>query len=53
MLGRVFGLWRDDITGGLIKLHNEKTHNFYSSLSTVVMTKSRRMGLARHVTQRG
>jgi hypothetical protein len=28
---RIFGLKRDEVTGGLRKLHNEELHNLYTS----------------------
>jgi hypothetical protein len=28
---RIFGLKRDEVTGGWRNLHNEELHNFYSS----------------------
>jgi hypothetical protein len=31
MVLRIFGLKRDEVTGGWGKLHNEKLHNLYSS----------------------
>jgi hypothetical protein len=30
MLRRIFGLKRDEVTGGWRKLHNEELHNLYS-----------------------
>jgi hypothetical protein len=32
---RVFGPEREEITGGLIILHNEELHNFYSLLEAL------------------
>jgi hypothetical protein len=29
VLRRIFGLKRDEVVGGLRKLHNEELHNFY------------------------
>jgi hypothetical protein len=43
VLRRIFGLKRDEVTGGWRKLHNEKLHNLYSSPSIIRMIKSRRM----------
>jgi hypothetical protein len=43
VLRRVFGSKRDEVTGGLRKLHNEELHNFYSLPSIIRMIKSRRM----------
>jgi hypothetical protein len=39
---RTFGPKRDEVTGGLRKLHNEDLHNLYSSASIIRMNKSRR-----------
>jgi hypothetical protein len=38
---RIFGLKRDEVTGGWRKLHYEELHNLYSSPSIIKMTKSR------------
>jgi hypothetical protein len=46
---RIFGLKRDEVTGGWRKLHNEELHNLYSSLNMIRMIKSRRMRRAEHV----
>jgi hypothetical protein len=43
VLRRIFGLKRDEVTGGWRKLHNEELHNLYSSPSIIRMIKSRRM----------
>jgi hypothetical protein len=51
VLRRIFGLKKDEVTGGLRKLHNEKLHNLYSS--PIRMTKSRRMRCAGHVARMG
>jgi hypothetical protein len=34
VLRRIFGLKREEVTGGWRKLHNEELHNLYSSPST-------------------
>jgi hypothetical protein len=31
VLRRIFGLKRDEVTGGWRKLHNDELHNLYSS----------------------
>jgi hypothetical protein len=49
VLRRIFGLKRDEVTGGWRKLHNEELHNLYSSPSIIRMIKSRRMRWAGHV----
>jgi hypothetical protein len=42
VLRKIFGSRRDEVTGGLRKLHNEK-HSLYSSPSVIRMVKSRPM----------
>jgi hypothetical protein len=49
VLRRIFGPKRDEVTGGWRKLHSEERHNLYSSPSTIIMIKSRRMRWAGHV----
>jgi hypothetical protein len=48
VLRRIFGLKRDEVTGGWKKLHNEELPNLYSS-SIIRMMKSSRMRWAGHV----
>jgi hypothetical protein len=43
VLRRIFGLKRDEVTGGWTKLHNEVLHNLYSSPDIIRMIKSRSM----------
>jgi hypothetical protein len=50
---RIFGLKRDEVTGGWRKLHNEELHNLYFSPSIIRMIKSRRMRWAGHVAHMG
>jgi hypothetical protein len=45
VLRRIFGLKRDEVTGGWRKLHKEELHNLYSS--------PRRMRWAGNVTRMG
>jgi hypothetical protein len=52
-LRRIFGPKRDEVTGGLRKLHNEELHNLYSSPSIIRMIQSRRMRWAGHVARMG
>jgi hypothetical protein len=40
---RVFENKRDEVTGGLRKLHNEELRDLYSSSSVIRIVKSRRM----------
>jgi hypothetical protein len=37
VLWRIFGLKRNEVTGGWRKMHNEELHNFYSSPSIIRM----------------
>jgi hypothetical protein len=53
VLRRIFGPKRDEVTGGLGKLHNDEFHNVYSSQSIIRMIKSRRMRWAGHVARTG
>jgi hypothetical protein len=41
--------WRDEVTGGWRKLHNEELHSLYSSPSIVRVIKARRMRWTGHV----
>jgi hypothetical protein len=50
VLRRIFGPKRDEVSGGLRKLHNEVLHNLYSSS---IMIKSRRMKWPWHVARMG
>jgi hypothetical protein len=51
VLRRIFGLKRDEVTGGWRTLHDEELHNLYSSPSIIRMTKSRWMRVAGHVAR--
>jgi hypothetical protein len=51
VLRRIFGLKKDEVTGGWRKLHNEELRDLYSSSSIIRMIKSRRMRLAGHVAR--
>jgi hypothetical protein len=53
VLRRIFGHKRDEVTGGLRKLHNEELHGLYSSPSIVRVIKARRMRWATHVACMG
>jgi hypothetical protein len=48
---RIFGLKRDEVTGGWRKLHNEELHGLYLSPSIVRVIKARRMRWAGHVAR--
>jgi hypothetical protein len=49
----IFGLKRDEATGGWRKLHNEELRDLYSSPSINRIIKSRRMRWAGHVARMG
>jgi hypothetical protein len=51
MLGGIFELKRDEVTGDRRKLQNEELHNLYSSLNIIWMAKLRRMRWAGHVAR--
>jgi hypothetical protein len=53
VLRRIFGLKRDEVTGGWRKLHNEELHGLYSSPSIIRVIKARRMRWAEHVARMG
>jgi hypothetical protein len=53
VLRRIFGPKRDEVTGGLRKLHNEEVHNLYSSPNIIRIIKSRRLRWAGHVARMG
>jgi hypothetical protein len=49
VLRRIFGLKRDEVTGGWRKLHNEELHNLYFLADIIIVIKSWRMRLAGHI----
>jgi hypothetical protein len=53
VLRRIFGLKRDEVTGGWRKLHYEELHKMDCSPSIIRMIKPRRMRWAGHVAQMG
>jgi hypothetical protein len=53
VLKRIFGTKRDEVTRELIKLHNEKLHDLYSSLNIIQAITWRRMRWAGHVALYG
>jgi hypothetical protein len=53
VLMRIFGPERDEVTGGLRKLHIEELHGLYSSSSIVRVINSRKMRWAGHVALMG
>jgi hypothetical protein len=53
VLRRIFGPKRDGMTGGWRKLHNEKSHNFYSSPRIIGIINSGRMSWAGHMARMG
>jgi hypothetical protein len=48
---RIFGLKRDEVKGGWIKLHNEEFRDLYSSQSISRMINSRNIRWAGHVAR--
>jgi hypothetical protein len=52
VLRRIFGLKRDEVTGGWRKLHYEEIRNLYSSPNKIRMIMSRRRRWAGHVARR-
>jgi hypothetical protein len=53
VLRRIFWSKRDEVTGELLKLHNEELNDLYSSPNIVRVIKSRRMRWAGHVERMG
>jgi hypothetical protein len=51
MLRRIFGPKRDDVSGGLRKLHNEELRNLYAPPCIIRTIKSRRMRWAVYVAR--
>jgi hypothetical protein len=49
VLRRIFGLKRDEVTGGWRKLHNEELRNFYCLPSIIRMIGSRKVRWAEYV----
>jgi hypothetical protein len=46
MLRRIFGPKKDEVVGGWRKLHNEESHNLYSSPSIIRMSEPKNMSRA-------
>jgi hypothetical protein len=53
VLRRIFGLKRNEVTGGWRKLHNEELHSLYASPSIIIMKNSGRMRWQGHVAHMG
>jgi hypothetical protein len=53
VLGRIFGLKRDEVRGGWRKLHNKELHKLHSSPSIIKMIKSRRIRWTGHIARMG
>jgi hypothetical protein len=53
VLRRIFGPKRDEVMGGLRKLHNEEPRDLQSSPCIIRIKKRRRMRWVGHVTQMG
>jgi hypothetical protein len=52
-MGRIFGSRREEVAGGLRRLHNEELLNLYVSPDIVRVIKSRWMRLAGHAARTG
>jgi hypothetical protein len=46
---RIFGPKREEVAGGLGRLHNQELHNLYASPNTIKVMKSRRMRWTEHI----
>jgi hypothetical protein len=53
VLRGIFGLKRDEVTGGWRKLHSKELQDLYSLPSIILIIKSRRMRWAGHVARMG
>jgi hypothetical protein len=53
VLRRIFEPKREEVLGGLRKLHNEKLHDLNFSSSIIRMVRSRRMRWSEHVARMG
>ena len=53
VLRRIFGPWRDEVTGEWRRLHNEELHDLYCLPNIVRVIKWRRMRWAGHVARMG
>jgi len=53
VLRRIFGRWREEVTGELRRLHNEELNNLYHLPNIVRVIRSRRMKWAGHVARMG
>jgi hypothetical protein len=53
VLRRIFGPWRDEVTGEWSRLHNEEINDLYCSPNIVRVIKWRRMRWAVHVARMG
>jgi hypothetical protein len=52
-LRKIFGPKREEVAGGLRRLHNEELHNLHTSLNIIRVIRSRRMRQAKHVARMG
>jgi hypothetical protein len=53
VLRRIFGPKRNEVIGGLRKLHDEELHNLYCSPSIIRIIKSESVRWAGHVARMG
>jgi hypothetical protein len=51
LLRNIFGPWRDEVTEGWRKLHNEELHNVFSPPSVITMVKSRSIKLEGNISR--
>jgi hypothetical protein len=50
---RIFGLRRDEMEGGLRKLHKKELHNFYTKPNVIRTTMPRRIREVGHIARMG
>jgi hypothetical protein len=50
---KIFGARRDEVTGGCIKLHNEKRHDLYNPTDITIIMKSKSIRWTGHVARMG
>jgi hypothetical protein len=53
VLKRIFGSKREEVSGGLRRLHTEELHNQYASPNVITVIKSRIMRWTGHVAYMG
>jgi hypothetical protein len=53
MLGKIFGLERDEVNRERRRLYNKEIYDLYSSPNVIWVTNTRRMGRAGHIAHMG